>query len=481
MQPHIQLSKLDASMACCGVMFLCGYHFRGELHTEYLRQSVEAILVNVARLQYDVHSDNRFRATLTPRANKLADTEKPATLGLFRVIETEDLQQTYRAVYQSLGTEGAYSDRPPMQFVLLRPPKHSKEFMILQCGRHSHCDGSSAVMLLNWVVEYYNALQGNDQVAQEKLVAQASRLNSPGPDEIYSLWTKRDQTRIRLPRQQHIKNIARLMSYKTLDNGGHATAFKDIPHAFARFRDHPTPPLTATFQIKELIQQCHTEYAELSPHNIVCALIAQAFQQVKDSSEDGRRFKTEVSGDRQVSFRVMIDILNLAQRRTMIGNYIAYVPITVDGSLPLADLAHVISQRVLHVKQSRADVSMYKMLEFALGSGMATRVNDPVSYIVSGINNLTQNANPNFLQGATCDHFHALANAIPRDEHGAKLNNRPTLCFSISRQYNLCLSFFNTVSDPQTPHRVLNVLSKCFQQVSPVPVTPPQAQLETTS
>lgn len=63
--------------------------------------------------------------------------------------------------------------------------------MLLQCGKHSYCDGTSATLLFNQLIKHYNAALLNDSSTQKQLLDNVKAMISPAPNDIYSLFSKK--------------------------------------------------------------------------------------------------------------------------------------------------------------------------------------------------------------------------------------------------------------------------------------------------
>lgn len=250
------------------------------------------------------------------------------------------------------------------------------------------------------------------------------------------------------------------MTYKTEDKGQLSTPHTLLPEMLTKYNKQAATPQRHYFKINQLIKRCQQQSAEISPNTMVLALVAKAMYGVN------KHYKKVKTNDK-ISFRVMVDILNAGLRKKIFGNYIAYLPVTIDANLPVENISMVINQNLYQAKLARQDVSMYKMLEFALSSGLANKTNDPVSYIISNINNVAINANPEMMAGATCELFEACANAAPKDVQGAQLNNRPTLCYNLTNNHQLYISFFNTVTDPLLNEHFLTQIDNVINELTP--------------
>ncbi|AFJ01570.1 hypothetical protein Q7C_395 [Methylophaga frappieri] len=433
-----QISKLDASMVRCGITFIFAYRFSGSIDPDLLEESVNTLLSQVPRLQKKMVLLEKYRGQWqTPNFIK----------PLFSIDDNAVLDEVLSMAYQNVGMTSEDPKVPPMHFTLCLEPTQPTQFIILQTGKHSYCDGKSATMMFNHVITFYNALLTDDKQAQQTTIDAVSALTSPTPDDVFAL-RKQTQPIIEISRWQHIKNIARLMTYKVSDKAQHSTSHKQLPNQFKQFQQTSATPLVQRFDMSSLIDYANQHCPDVSPNNLICALIAKATYAVN------RKFKNQPTAY-QISFRMMIDIFNAPMRKRFIGNYIAYLPVTVDARMPLMSIADRINDRLFNARLKREDISMYKLLEFALGSGMANKTNDPVSYIIANIDNITLNHNPTLMQGATYLKTDVTANSVPQDLGGAQLNNRPTLCFNLSKENLLMISFFNTVTNPLAGQQLL--------------------------
>lgn len=440
-----KLSKLDASMHRCGVVFIFDYRFTGSLDSEQFGKSVNEVLSNVARFQHNIDLLENYQAQW--QAVSLAYASQP----LFTLQYVDDLDMALLATYQNIASVESVAQYPPMSFSVFVDKHQVDHFMILHCGKHSYCDGSSATALFNQVVKHYNAALNNDLSEQKVIIDDIRALSSPGSDDIYALRQKHNKALIDIGRWQHIKNTVRLMSYKVSDNTHYATPHAQLPDLLAQSRKTVSEPLMRSFDITKLITYSNTHCPDVSPHNMICALLAKAAYALNCDNK--------AADSHRISFRVIIDILNIPMRKKMLGNYICYFPVSVDGRLPLQKIADAVNQRLFEARQQRQDVSMYKLLEFALGSGMANKSNDPVAYIIANIDNISLAHNPQRLQGAKYQRMHATANAAPLDIGGAQLNNRPTLCFNFTSDKRLILSFFSTITDRYTSEQLLDYVA----------------------
>lgn len=453
------LSKLDASMVHCGVVFIFAYRFNGTIDIEQFNASVNAVIGHVARFQQSIILQENYQAQWQDAAVRAP---------LLRTIEVDDLDQALECAYQNIDSNHQTQQHPPMFFTLYIDRNQPNNFIVSQSGKHSYCDGKSAIALFNHVLQHYSAALCNDLTTQQNIVDNICSLSSPGPDDLYALRAN-SQRLINIGRWQHICNILRLMTYKVSDRAQYATPHSALPARLQEFRHTPSTPLLRSFNISALIRYCDSHCPQVSPHNMICALVAKASYALNCAVK-------KQPDAHQISFRVMVDILNAPMRGQYIGNYIAYLPVTVDGRLPLHVIAAAINERLLNARQNREDISMYKLLEFALGSGMANKRNDPVSYIIANIDNISLTHNPHMLQGAQYQQFCATANAAPVNLGGAQLNNRPTVCFNLAADNRLLLSFFNTVTDPQINSLLLDnidaELKKLLQPVSETAAIP---------
>lgn len=435
------ISKLDASMIRCGVRFTFDYQFQGSVDTEPLQHSVNHVMSKLARFNCRMDLLDKYEGQWQNFSK---------SMNWFRVEQLADLNNSLTTTYERVGPTQNCIELPPMFFTLFHSANKPNSFVLQQCGAHSYCDGKSAITLFNLVLQYYSALVTKDRATQKAITDQLNGFETPAPDAIFK--------RLTLGRWSHIKNIFSLMSYKTSDAPQYATPHRALPDLLKHYNTEPSQPIMRSFFIAPIIDYCKQHCPNISPHNLVCALLAKANYSL--SKQLQRPLKKH-----QVSFRVMVDIINAPQRRKLLGNYIAYLPVTIDGRQSLKQIAHAINERLLQARLSRADVSMYKLLEFALGSGMANKSNDPVSYIVANIDNFSLKLNPEMLTGACLSQFQASANAVVLDEGGAQLNNRPTICFSLSTDHQLLVSFFNTLSEVDVQQQWLDKIEQEIQDI----------------
>ncbi|RZQ51495.1 hypothetical protein C1E23_19205 [Pseudoalteromonas phenolica] len=422
---HSNISKLDASMLKCGINYLFSYVFCGSIDAEILQKSVTQAIKQVQRLQQKMVTNDKFLG------HWQSFESDPSCF----FIHTAEFQQIRDKYYKDMVNNS--SQYAPMNFVLVLSP-NSQKFMILQFGQHGYCDGAGATQIFNHILQLHNAYLDGNKSRQDKILKQLGDYHSPSPNQIYSLSNKANKNWLPLKPWQHIKNTVKLLSYKTKDAGPIATPFAQLPNMLSSEKQLSSTPLNGKFDFSHLLAVCQSQAPEVSPNNLACAVIAKAMYL---ANQQHNKIENPL-----ISFRVIVDILNLGLRKKLLGNYIAYLPVTIDASKSLINMSKDISSHIFEAKMNQQDISMYKLLEFALGSGMAVKANDPVSFIVSHIGNYHLQANPDLLANAKLSDFAACANANPSDLIGAKLNNRPTICFNLNQQHELFIGMFHSLT-----------------------------------
>lgn len=446
MPADIALSRLDASMARCGVTFVCGYRFHGAIDAERLHQSIAGVLSQVSRLARSICSDARGRGHWQAA---------PAASEYFWTMMVSDLDAGYRQVFRDVFALKSQRRCAPMFFILMRTALSPDEFMILQCGDHSHCDGGSVALLFNQVIRYYNALCAGDSPVIEGIQASLRRLTSPAPDAIYAFG--RGKTLIRLGHVRHLANLCRLAAYRTTDAGQYATPYPAMAGQLARHSPQMAQCASVSFDLSRLMRQCQGQDPDLTPNSLVCALIAKALYELNHGSR-------KIAHTDTISLRILMDILPPALRQCCIGNYIAYLPVTVAGGQALHQIGRQIQNLLLAWQAMGAHLSLYKMLEFALARGLAGGFNDTTSCTLSNFSNYQLDRHPNCLAGAQCRDYVASANSNPKDLIGARLNNRPVLSFRLSPAHRLQLGFFHTLGDPGLNRQVADQIDRIIQR-----------------
>lgn len=426
-----QISRLDTSMVHCGVVYLFCYRFAGQPDIAALQTSTERVLGALRRLQYPLLSGKHYRGRWG---------EQIISQPRFSCRAVTDLTKACDELYQQAGTTGSWLQQSPMHLSCLLQPEQ-QHFVLVQSGLHSYCDGNSATYLFNQILQFYTAVLANDTTQQQHILHSLQQLTSPSPDQLYALRGRPEHKVLPIGRWRHLVNTVRLICYPVRDHIRFATPFDQLQQGQPEVLPVATAPVQQQINLRQLLRVCDTRCPDVSPHNLVCALLAKAAWQLAKN-------RGQPLPDNRISFRVMVDLLNVKQRKLYIGNYIAYLPVTIDASIPLPALAQQVNQRVMQARQARQDVSMYKLLEFALSSGAANKQNDQVSFIVSAIGNQRLLSNPGLLPQCQYLDLQASANAVPADFAGVQLNNRPTICFHFNREQQLTLSFFNTWSDP---------------------------------
>src|SRR5690606_41056700 len=86
-----------------------------------------------------------------------------------------------------------------------------------------------------------------------------------------------------------------------------------------------------------------------------------------------RRFSRDWSSDVCSSdLKMLSDLLVPELRQRQMGNYIAFVPVSVDGELPVEEIAKQIHERIREFKTHKIDVSLFSATEAAVQIGRAS-------------------------------------------------------------------------------------------------------------
>lgn len=235
--------------------------------------------------------------------------------------------------------------------------------------------------------------------------------------------------------------MRKIIDSPNYDLGQHVIPISSLDNALADYRSTPRAPLIQYFNVDALIRDCRDKYPSLSKNSIICAAITKAIYAINVQEK-------AVDAKHNISFKMVSDILSPGMRQQYSGNYIAFVPVTVDGEKPLEDIAYDINCTVVDFKENELDTSVFALTEEAIRNALVGTADDPLSFIVTNWNNFSFIETKDFLLNCQSIRHQSGVNINPKDSLGAALVNRPVLVINFSPDGELCISQFPSLSLP---------------------------------
>lgn len=409
--------NLECLMNRANILFTSGYRFKGAIHLDNLRQSFITIADAIEKFKHALHfeAQNNFSWV-------------PATIPLpFEVVEAEDLDLAFGEFCRASLSLVENGQRCPMALTVFLDKAGGDEFILAQTSEHTYVDARSAETVFNLIIDHHNALCTGDHARLPGIVAAARDLACPkAADMIAHLGGATHDEKA---------NLEGLAGYPIADVGAYAIALDEVPACLESYRQQRFAPLIRFFDIKDLVERCRTKHPDVTRNSVVCAALAKGFYDVNVAMRGG-------AGEHPISFKMLSDLLPPDLRKRNIGNFIAFVPVTVEGSLPIEDMAKSIHDRIRHFKSTKLDLSVFSAVEQAVDAAVVGTADDPLSFVVTNWSNHRLLGSSQYLHGCETVRHQSGVNIEPRDTLGAVLVNRPILVINMSPNDELCLSFF---------------------------------------
>lgn len=418
MQSEVGSIGLECLMNRANILFTSGYRFRGRLDPAQWAESTRAVAGSVHKFRYAL----QFNAQTDFSWQYMGSYETP-----LRMVDCDDLDEAFGELCRGSLAWIENGARSPMAMAVLRSRSDPDEFILAQTSEHTYLDARSAEFLFNAIVDHYNAGLAGDSTRQAELVEGVRRISTPPGDEVASL--------LGLGHAQHERNLAGLASYPVADVGRYAIALREVPACLEQYRKQRFAPIVRFFPLADLLRRCRQRHPEVTQNAVICAALAKGFYTL---NREGR-----CADERQlVSFKMLSDLLVPELRQYHAGNYIAFVPVSVDAERPVEEVAGQIHERIREFKAEKIDVSLFCAVEAAVAQGVVGTVDDALSFVVTNWNNYAFLEREEFLHGCRSIRHQSGVNIDPRDTLGAVLVNRPILVINLSAKDEVCLSFF---------------------------------------
>ncbi len=440
MHSPVGVIGLECLMSRANILFTNGYRFSGELNLKNLAESFTAIVDSIEKFDHRIHFETQ---------DNFSWKHAGAYEKRFLVVDSEDIDQAFKHLCSdslSLVDDGNHC---PMVLTVILDKKGSGEFIIAQTSEHTYLDARSSEVIFNKIVEYYNALTRGDTASLDAILVSAARIKTISSGEMLSLLTAEGH--------DQKTNVKGLVAYPVADIGEYAIPLSAVPECLDEYKKQRMAPIIQFFDIRELLAHCRQSYPEVTQNSVICAALAKGFYNL-NLSERAKPDK------HIISFKMLSDILTPELRQEYSGNYIAFVPVSVDGEKPIDEMARQINDRIRQFKETKLDVTIFKLTEEAVEQALVGTADDPLSFVVTNWNNYTFLSNPEYLHGCQSLRHQSGVNIEPKDTLGAILVNRPILVINLSARDELCLSFFPSLRSEAENMAVAKHIGDVIQQ-----------------
>lgn len=418
MQSAVGSIGLECLMNRANILFTSGYRFYGPLDVDRFSASVRAITGGIAKFEHRLH----FEAQ-----NDFAWKHAGSYVAPLRVIECDDVDHEFGELCRHSLSWIENGGHCPMALTVLRNRADARDFIIAQTSEHTYVDARSAEFVFNSIVDHYNASMRDDAAEQTRIAALVSGAGTSGGHEVSELLGLEDE--------QHQRNLEGLANYAVADDGRYAIPLKEVPDCLETYRERRYAPIIRFFPLDGLLRRCRERYPEVTQNSVICAALAKGFYLL---NQEGRC----AAPNQTISFKMLSDLLAPELRQRHMGNYIAFVPVSVDGELPVEEIAKQIHERIREFKTRKIDVSLFSATEAAVREAVVGTADDALSFVVTNWNNYGFLDRPDFLHGCRSLRHQSGVNIDPRDTLGAVLVNRPILVINRSARDEVCVSFF---------------------------------------
>ncbi len=431
---------LESMMSRANILFTSGYRFKGELNPDLLKASFVAILDCIIKFDYRMH----FESQGNFHWKSATDYEKR-----IHVIDCDDIDEEFRQLCRHSLSLVESDKHCPMVLTVIRCKNNNQEFIIAQTSEHTYLDARSSEVIFDWIVDYYNALIQGDTERLCDIIAVAKNLKTVHSDEMIKILSAHGHDR-------HA-NIEHLTHYPIADVGEFAIPLDDVPACLEEYKKQRFLPIMQFFDIQQLLNLCRSKYPEVTRNSVICAALAKGFYnlnlKVKNKPEK-----------HSISFKMLSDLLGPELRQLYCGNYIAFVPVTVEGDQPLQEIAKNIHDRTRYIKTSKLDLTLFELTEQAIEDALVGTVDEPLSFVVTNWSNYKFLDTQEYLHGCQSLRHQSGVNIDPLDTAGAVLVNRPILVINLSPNNELCLSFFPSLRSEEETLLVADHIGDVFHQ-----------------
>ena len=416
---------LEGLMERANIVFTSGYRFKGIIDETCFAKSIKAICHCIIKFNYQLNFKTQDNYTWDASSQRQYPLQS---------IVTADLDQGFSQLCKDSFTIFDKPNSEPMLFTLIKNTSElDDEFIISQSCNHIYVDARSAEVIFNNIINYYNALCSQDMATANDIILKTKALRTLSSDIVI------EQCFTENPNANHDNNIEKIVDYPIIDFGKHAIPMNTLDETLTHYRKMPRAPLIQYFNVDDIINSCRKKHPKVSKNSVICAVIAKAIYNI-NVQEKG------VKPNHIISFKMLSDILSPNLRQKYSGNYIAFVPVSVNGEKKLEEMANDINNRIVDFKKIDLDTSIFALTEEAISNALVGTADEPLSFVVTNWNNLSFTGTKNFLINCQSIRHQSGVNINPKDTLGAALVNRPLFVISFSPCGELCISQFPSLS-----------------------------------
>jgi len=414
---------LEALMDRANIIFTNGYVFDGELNIEQLSKSFKAVVDSVRKFKFQL----KYESQSNFHWNKRNDLEK-----LFNHQISTDIEEAFKTLSsQSLDLIG---NNPILMSVLEN--KQQAQFIIAVSTNHTYMDARSSNYIFNHIIKHYNASLNNEKQSIDSTINNIMSLRTISGN------TFAEQAISARPEINNTDNIDGLLDYTTEDVGKYGIERSELTQCLDNYKKTNHKPLISQLDINNCISNCRKNHPQITKNSVVCAMLVKAIYLVNVE----QRNKPQ---QHKVSFKMLSDLLTVDKRKQYTGNYISFLPVTVDAEISLSEIALQIHNRIVEFKTNGIDISMFSLTEQAIEQELVGTTDETLSFVVTNWTNYDYLTSTNFLYNCKSTKHLSAVNIEPKDNLGAALVNRPVVAINFSPNTELCLSFFPSLKCPQ--------------------------------
>lgn len=434
---------LEGLMDRANIIFTNGYRFKGSIDETYLANSIKAVCKCVIKFKFQFNYISPENTTW-----ELANHRDFQLNTRF----TSDLDLAFANLCSDSFIEFDKANGEPMLLTLIKNTNDLiEEFIICQSCCHTYVDARSAEVIFNNIIQYYNALTIKDASTAKTITEKTLVLRTVDSQRVIEHCFAQN------PHADHDQNIEKLNDYNFNDFGKHVIPKNTLEKTLNQYRKQVRTPLVQYFNIDNIIDRCRMKYPNTSKNSVVCAVIAKAIYNI-NVKEKG------VNPHHNICFKMVSDILTTDLRQKYSGNYIAFIPVCIEGDKALEDMAKDINDWVVNFKMFGLNTSVFSLTEKAINKGVVGNSDDPLSFIVTNWNNYAFLNTKMFLTNCQSVRHQSGVNINPKDLLGATLVNRPVLVINFSPDGELCISQFPSLDQPTVNYNLSKHLSIIFNQ-----------------
>ena len=414
---------LEALMDRANIIFTNGYTFDGTADINQLKQSFEAVY----------NSINKFKLKLqyTSQSNFVwLNTDSTTTLF------NHQLSDNIEADFKNLSSQSIDLIGNAPMIVTVIENKYKSAFIIAVSSNHTYMDARSANYVFNNFINHYNAVLQDEPALSKGILSKIKSLQTiSGDNFITQALSQRTEI-------NNSQNIEDLLEYKIEDVGEYGIDRSELTKCLSHFETSIRAPQISQLDINQCITHCRIIYPQITKNSIVCAMLAKSIYlvNVEQRSKPAKH---------KISFKMLSDLLNYENRQQYTGNYISFLPVTIDGEKSLSEIALQIHNRIVEFKTNGIDISMFSLTEQAIKQELVGTSDEALSFVVTNWNNYDFLGSNRFLHDCISKKHLSAVNIAPKDNLGAALVNRPVAVINFSPNSELCLSFFPSLKCPQ--------------------------------